>query len=58
MKNIINVIENIDSSDIEFLVYLRDKIIKKDGYNQAKPVERIINAIEELKRLVKNQNNE
>ena len=58
MKNIINVIKNIDLSDVEFLVYLRDKIIKKDGYNQAEPVEHIINAIEELKRLVQNQNNE
>ena len=52
MKTIDNVIREISLSDVEFLVYLRDKIIKKDGYEYSLPLERIINAIDELKELI------
>ena len=52
MKTIDNVIREISLSDVEFLVYLRDKIIKKGGYEYAMPLERIINAIDELKELI------
>ena len=52
MKTIDNVIREISLSDVEFLVYLRKKKKKKDGYEYAQPLERIINAIDELKELI------
>lgn len=53
MKLILDTIKNIAPSDIEFLVYIRDKIIQRDGYSQAMPLERIINILEELKQEAK-----
>ena len=49
------IIEEISSSDVEYLIWVRDFIIKNAGWNMSFSLEKIINILERVDNL-KNKN--
>lgn len=50
-NEILDIIDCISPVDIEYIISLRDHIIKTDGFETAQPLERIANALDSLLRL-------
>lgn len=47
-EEIYRIIDDISYADVDYLVGLRDEIVREKGFAEALPIERIANALDKL----------
>lgn len=48
MSEVYRIIDDISYADVDYIIELRDKVVREKGYAEAFPLERIANALDKL----------